>query len=285
MDAALFQRFSPEEYYRRFLADGVRPDGRVPHERRPAMLRHRAITSAQGSSSVRLGLSAAVAGITTEICEALPEQRVLGRIEVSVELPPLCSSIFRDKQRVGSMGTFLTSSLGDVLNSPHIFDASQLSITEEYYWVLNLHIICLNYDGNAFDLCLLAALAALEDLVLPALVKDKAAEGRGGQPRLAEDAPGRTADIEACKVALLSRPLPVTFAQLPGGQWVLDPSAAEEGLGASVSLCFCHGRWLVYHQGGGANAERFLSELMPVARLSVTALTDLLDGKQADPIL
>ena len=30
--------------------------------------------------------------------------------------------------------------------------------------VLHLHIVCLNYDGNAFDLCLLAAVAALEDL-------------------------------------------------------------------------------------------------------------------------
>ena len=30
--------------------------------------------------------------------------------------------------------------------------------------MLHLHIICLNYDGNAFDLCLLAAVAALEEL-------------------------------------------------------------------------------------------------------------------------
>ena len=29
--------------------------------------------------------------------------------------------------------------------------------------MLHVHIICLNYDGNAFDLCLLAAIAALED--------------------------------------------------------------------------------------------------------------------------
>ena len=30
-------------------------------------------------------------------------------------------------------------------------------------WVLHVHIVCLNYDGNAFDLCLLAAIAALEE--------------------------------------------------------------------------------------------------------------------------
>lgn len=35
---------------------------------------------------------------------------------------------------------------------------------------------------------------------------------------------------------------------LGGGQWVLDPCAVEESLGASVSLCFLDGRWLVFHQ-------------------------------------
>ena len=29
---------------------------------------------------------------------------------------------------------------------------------------------------------------------------------------------------------------------------MLDPCAAEESLGASVSLCLVEGRWLVFHQ-------------------------------------
>merc|ERR1712228_662586 len=79
---------------------------------------------------------------------------------------------------------------------------------------------------------------------------------------------------------LKSRPLPVSFVQLPGERWVVDPSASEEGLGASVSLCLLGGRWLVYHQGGNANVERFLAQLMPGARACVAALTALLDGAQ-----
>ena len=63
----------------------------------------------------------------------------------------------------------------------------------------------------------------------------------------------------------------------PGGQWAQDPSAAEEALGASVSLCFVNGDWLIYHQGGGADASRFLEELMPVARASTERLSKLLD--------
>ncbi|CAE7238159.1 Exosc8, partial [Symbiodinium natans] len=62
--------------------------------------------------------------------------------------------------------TFLSSTLTDVLNSPAVFDPTQLNVRQgEVSWVLHLHIICLNYDGNAFDLCLLAAIAALEEFM------------------------------------------------------------------------------------------------------------------------
>ncbi|CAE7539534.1 Exosc8, partial [Symbiodinium sp. CCMP2456] len=79
-------------------------------------------------------------------------------------------------------------------------------------------------------------------------------------------------------VTFLSRPLPATFAQMPGGQWVLDPCAVEEGLGASASLCNVNGSWLVFHQGGGADANRFLEELMPVARGCADKLSKLLEA-------
>lgn len=82
-------------------------------------------------------------------------------------------------------------------------------------------------------------------------------------------APPTTAVLaaEARRVSLLSRPAPATFAQLPGDAWVADPCAAEEELGAVVSLCLVGDSWSVYHQGGGgANVDRFLSELMPAAR-------------------
>ncbi|CAE8635693.1 unnamed protein product, partial [Polarella glacialis] len=95
MDATLFQKFHPEEYYKRFLADGVRPDGRVLRESRPAELRRGALSSVHGSASVRLGQSAALAGVRAEVVEAAPDQPAVGRIEVFVELPALCSAAFR----------------------------------------------------------------------------------------------------------------------------------------------------------------------------------------------
>jgi exosome complex component RRP43 len=171
----------------------------------------------------------------------------------------------------------LSSSLNDVLNSPQVFDPSQLDIREgEVFWTLHVHVVCLNYDGNAFDLCLLAALAALEDTVLPSLGEGV---GKADEPgRLVETASGATEKVfEGRALELLSRPLPVTFAQLPGKHWVVDPSAQEEDLGVSVSLCLVGSRWLVQHQGA-ANVENFLGELMPLARSSVSDITALLDS-------
>lgn len=283
VDAALFQKFHPEEYYKRVLKDsGARPDGRTPTERRAAQLSRGSVDSAHGSASVCFGQSSAVAGVRAEVTEALPEEPPLGRVSVSVQLSPLSSTIFRERHRAQAASTFLSNALTDVLNSARVFDPAQLSIREgELYWVLHTHVVCLNFDGNAFDLCLLAALAALEDTRLPSLVEDPSVpQAFGVQRRLVEAAPGCTAaDVlfEGRRVKLNSRPLPATFAQLPGEHWVLDPCAAEEGLGATVSLCLVGGRWVVHMQGGSADADRFLGQLMPAARASAETLQQLLD--------
>jgi len=270
MDADLLQRFNPEDFYRHFLADGLRPDGRGLRQQRSAELQRHALGSALGSASLRLGRSSVLCGVRGELEE-------LGRIEVSVELPPLCSALFREKHRALGQMSFLSKTLTEVLNLPSVFDPKQLLCHGDVSWVLHVHIVCLNYDGNAFDLCLLAAIAALEDAELPALVKGTLGPEAGERLAIA---PANAEDVvsEARRLVLLARPLPVTFARMPGGQWVLDPCAVEESLGASVSFCFLEGRWLVFHQGGGADANRFLEELMPVARTSTEKLTKLFEN-------
>jgi len=282
MDAALLQRYHPQEYHRRFLVDGLRPDGRTPQDRRPAELRSRALECSHGSASLRLGHSSAVAGVRAEVTEVTDEQPILNPVTVTVELPPLCSASFRDRNIAAGVSTFLSSALTDVLNSTHVLDSRQMQIRDkELMWTLHLHVLCLNYDGNAFDLCLLAALAALEDVSLPALSEDRAS---GRLIEAATTSEGREPIVaKAVRLALRSRPLPMTFAQMPGDIWVVDPSASEESLGASVSLCLVGSRWLVYHQGGGAGVDRFLSELMPLARSCTPALTKLLEGAVRAP--
>lgn len=287
IDAALFQRFHPEEYHRRLLADGVRGDGRIPQERRRARLQRGTFAAPRGSATVRFGQSMAIAGVRAEVTMSTPEQPAVGRIGVAVEMPALCGQGFRERSKAGGLSTWLTNSLTDVLNSSHVFNPLQLDIREgEICWVLHVDVMFLNFDGNPFDVCLLAALAALEDTTLPALMEEKPTDP--GLVRLVEASGPRMvvapADVdasalafEATSIQFVSRPMPVTFSKLPGEQWVVDPCASEEGMGASVSLCLLGGRWLVYHLGGSAEMDQFLGELMPIARSCVPALVDLLD--------
>lgn len=265
------------------IVDGRRLDGRTAQERRAALLHSAAIGSAHGSASVRLGRSSAIAGVRAEVAELPGEtmsDSVLNRVVATVELPPLCSAAFRDRHAAAGVTTFLASALTDVLNSPHVLDTAQLQVQEgESSWTLHVHVVCLNYDGNAFDLCLLAALAALEDTRLPALGEDPAEVGAQRLVELPAGTPGAVSD--ALRLALMSRPLPVTFAQLPGDIWVMDPTVGEESSGASVSLCLVGGKWLVYHQGGGTNAERLTGELMPLARSAIPDLEALLGSAGA----
>lgn len=266
-------------------SDDARADGRALLQRRRAKLQSPAVASAFGSASVRLGQSAAVAGVRAEVCEAsadFPDAR--GRIVASVELPALCSSAFRDRHgRAASVSGYLSNALVQVLNSKSVLDPAHLDIREGLFWVLYVDVICLNYDGNAFDLCVLAALGALQDTLLPALADEGLADEGGRMVAVPAGTPDAIA--EERRVQLLSRPMPVTFAQLSPGQsggassrWAVDPSALEEEVGASVSLCLVGDRWLVYHQGGGGvGAEQFLTELMPAARSFVPDLVKLFD--------
>ena len=144
-----------------------------------------------------------MAGVSSELHDA-------GRVEVSVELPALCSPLFREKQRAVSQMAFLSNTLTEIFNLPTVFDPLQLNCTGETSWVLHVHIVCLNFDGNAFDLCLLAAVAALEDTKLPALVKEPHSE------RLAVASDAMDLVSEARSLMLSARPLPVTFARMPG---------------------------------------------------------------------
>ncbi|CAE7024351.1 rrp42, partial [Symbiodinium sp. KB8] len=100
-------------------------------------LQRGSLSSSFGSASLRLGRSAVLAGVRAEVMEAaqVQDQPLQGRIDVSVEFPPLASPLFRDKHRTQGLTTFLATTLTDVLNSPGVFDPAQLSVRKgEVTW-------------------------------------------------------------------------------------------------------------------------------------------------------
>jgi exosome complex component RRP43 len=63
----LFRTIYPSEFYNKFLSQNVRPDGRSLLSVRKTSVSVGSITSAAGSSFVRLGHTSVVAGVKGEI--------------------------------------------------------------------------------------------------------------------------------------------------------------------------------------------------------------------------
>jgi exosome complex component RRP43 len=106
----IFERIKPDEYFRRFIEENVRPDGRALHTFRPTSIRQGAITTANGSAMIRIGGTTVVCGIKAEVAEPRvdrPKDGYLGWLEFiqcginhstivpNVELSPICSANFR----------------------------------------------------------------------------------------------------------------------------------------------------------------------------------------------
>ncbi|RXK35932.1 hypothetical protein M231_06808 [Tremella mesenterica] len=165
--AAVYKRLHPQQYLSRFLAKGYRPDGRRVNEFREASLNTGSVSTADGSSLVRLGSTTVVCGIKAEIAEptsSSPDQGYL--IVPNVDLPALCSPRYKpgppsDEAQVLSVWLY------DLLISSRVVDLTSLCIVPgKAVWALYIDVVCINYDGNAFDAAVLAVMAALKNTKL-----------------------------------------------------------------------------------------------------------------------
>ncbi|KAM9169904.1 exosome complex component RRP43 isoform 2-T2 [Pangshura tecta] len=165
--AAGFKTVEPLEYYRRFLKENCRPDGRELGEFRTTTVNIGSITTADGSALVKLGNTTVICGIKAEFAEPPAESTNKGYIVPNVDLPPLCSSRFRPGPP-GEEAQAASQFIADVIENSEIIMKEDLCIAHgKLAWVLYCDFICLDYDGNILDACTFALLAALKNVQLP----------------------------------------------------------------------------------------------------------------------
>lgn len=171
---ALFKRLHPRPYLEKFLQEGVRPDGRLVGTEganeaawREASVNVGSVSTAPASALVRLGNTTVLCGITLEIAPpdiATPNE---GFLVPNIDLPPLCSPLFRpgapsDEAQV------LSTRLRDILLSSNVLPLSSLLIQpSKAAFVVYLDVVCLNFDGGVLDAAVIACVAALRQLILP----------------------------------------------------------------------------------------------------------------------
>ncbi|KAG8689455.1 hypothetical protein FRC11_002513 [Ceratobasidium sp. 423] len=116
LEASTFQRLHPRTYFERFIAEGYRPDGRKADSWRDVRVNVGSISTANGSSLVRIGDSTIVCGVKAEIAEPDLEEPNEGFIVPNLDLPAICSPKFRPGPPAEE-AQMLSEKINDILTS------------------------------------------------------------------------------------------------------------------------------------------------------------------------
>jgi exosome complex component RRP43 len=181
LTAAALRTVQPRQFYSKFLARSVRPDGRSLLHARRAVVTAGTITSAIGSAMVRIGQTVALAGVQCEPATPAEAEPNCGRLLVTLDVAKTCAAASASSSRTGGGAmrfereqaaslALLQRTLGEMV------DAQALAIEAgRAVWVCRCDVHILEHDGAIVDAALLAAMCALRassesrtcDLLLP----------------------------------------------------------------------------------------------------------------------
>ncbi len=195
-----------KDYLYRLAKEGKRTDGRAFDEYRPTTVEKGVIKMAEGSARVKIGNTMVLAGIKMDVGEPYPDTPEEGAMSTAVELIPLASPDFEaGPPREDAIEIARVVDRG--IRESKFIQLDKLCIEPgEKVWIVFIDLHILDYDGNLFDACSLAASAAIQNAVVP-----------NERFELGKDAPPPLTDP----------PISCTFVKY-NGVTVIDPSLEEE---------------------------------------------------------
>jgi len=266
--ASDFKTAQPLEYYKHFLKENIRPDGRALSEFRKTMLNIGTITTACGSAVLKLGNTMVVCGIKAELAEPTPENPNKGFFVPNVELPPLCSPEFRpgppdEKAQV------ISQLAADVATNSGFVNLEELCIQEnKLVWVIYADVMCMSHDGNLIDAVMTVIYAALQNAKFPLIRLNEDSEE-------IEHVPDSTFQLN-----LLTRPVSTTIAIFDNDVLLVDPSQEEETLSSgTITVVIGNDKqlYLLYKPGGKAVNDKTLQQCIEAAVTRHKEVSRLLD--------
>ena len=204
-----------KDFIRGLLKDGKREDGRGLLETRPLSIHTGYVSRAQGSARVKLGNTQVVAGVKIQLENPYPDTPNRGNFMTSAELNPIASPHFEPgPPRIEAIE--LARVTDRSLRESGILDFEALAWKPgESVWAVFVDLHILDYDGNLFDACSIAGVAALLSAKLPAVdPKSKEVVYADGKDRPLPVHPENAA-------------FSTTFAKI-GGTVIADPHLYEE---------------------------------------------------------
>ncbi|XP_037324352.2 exosome complex component RRP43 isoform X2 [Pungitius pungitius] len=239
--AAGFKVAEPLEYHRSFLKENCRPDGRELSEFRTTTVNIGSISTADGSALVKVGNTTVICGIKAELTTPAVEAPGKGYIVPNVDLPPLCSSRFRPGPP-GEQAQAASQFVADVIESSELMQTEDLCIERgKLCWVLYCDMMCLDYDGNVLDACIIALLAALKNTQLPEVTISK------------ETSLPEVNFEERRGLNIRKHPVGTSFCVFDDSILIIDPTADEESLSTAhlTVVTDDEDRLCIVHKPGG----------------------------------
>ncbi|KAK9767902.1 hypothetical protein K7432_001882 [Basidiobolus ranarum] len=263
-----FRKIHPAEYFRKFLSQNIRPDGRGLSSYRQTKVTPGAIGTADGSALVRIGETSVLCGIKAEVAEPKISSPNEGFVVPNVELPPLCSSQFKPGPP-SEKAQVLSDNINNLFHSCKIMPLEQLCIEKgKAVWVLYVDIVCLNYDGNIFDAALIAFIAALKNVKLPKVTYSS------------EEGSVTATREEEIQLNLNHVLYPATFGIFDGERVIADPNHTEESLVdtlVTITLDDTGKLATMWKDGGIPCTKEQLQELIESAKLRAKQVQEILD--------
>ncbi|MDP3918608.1 MAG: exosome complex protein Rrp42 [Nanoarchaeota archaeon] len=201
------------QYVQSVINKGTRADGRKFNEYRNVEIEYGISSkSAEGSARVKIGNTEVIAGIKLDLGTPFPDKPDEGSIMVNVEMLPLSSTLF-ESGPPGIDAIEMSRVTDRAIRECKAINFKKLCVVEgEKVWLIFIDIYPINADGNLFDACALAAMAALKDTKFPKLLE------------------GNKIDYTTkTKNSLPVEKLPISCTVWKiGHEFIVDPTVAEE---------------------------------------------------------
>lgn len=255
-----FRVLRPKEYHTQLLSKGHRAHyDSLLHFRMP-QIEVDALRKADSSSLVKVGNTTLVCGCTAEFCTSEVDCRELNDIEMSVELPPICSGP-TGPNKFQNAAQLLTRDLKKIVQDSQVFNTKAL-YSNEGRWCVKAEVRCLNYDGSVIDACLISLIAAIKSLKLQ-----------------------RPGEDTHSSITLQRCPVSLSFAVI-GGYLISDPTLEEETIAEStfsITIDAFDGTCIHIDKTGGKSIEpKTLSECICLARKKAELTMKLLKTLDKD---
>ena len=155
------------DFIKNLLAEGKREDGRAFDAYRDVELITDYVPRANGSAYVRLGNTKVIAGVKVQVETPYPDTPDRGNLMTSAEMCIMASPFFEaGPPRIE--GIELARVTDRSIRESGIIKLAELCIEPgAKVWQVFVDLEILDYDGNLFDACSIAALAAVLSAELP----------------------------------------------------------------------------------------------------------------------